>query len=145
VLVSNLANRIQPILRYELGDRVLLRPDPCPCGNPLPALRVRGRSADVLTFTTERGEHVAISPLAFEIDHVPGVALSQVVQSGPSSLFVRLQPRADADRDRVWNAVHAELKELLVKHGLRNVVVELSAEPPQPSPGGKYRSVVPLN
>jgi phenylacetate-CoA ligase len=37
VLISNLANRVQPFLRYDLGDRVLLRPDPCPCGSPLPA------------------------------------------------------------------------------------------------------------
>src|SRR5207248_4898353 len=31
VLISNLANRVQPILRYDLGDSVVLRPDPCPC------------------------------------------------------------------------------------------------------------------
>ena len=30
VLISNLANRVQPILRYDLGDSVLQRPDPCP-------------------------------------------------------------------------------------------------------------------
>ena len=59
VLLSNLANRVQPILRYDLGDSVLQRPDPCPCGNPLPAIRVQGRSADVLTFPGERGEPVA--------------------------------------------------------------------------------------
>lgn len=47
ILISNLANRVQPILRYDLGDIVLQRPDPCPCGNPLPAIRVQGRSADV--------------------------------------------------------------------------------------------------
>ena len=35
VLITNLANRVQPVIRYDLGDSVLLRPDPCPCGNPL--------------------------------------------------------------------------------------------------------------
>lgn len=50
VLLSNLANRVQPILRYDLGDSIVQRPDPCPCGNPLPAIRVQGRAADVLTF-----------------------------------------------------------------------------------------------
>ena len=50
VLVSNLANRIQPIIRYDLGDSVLARPEPCPCGNPLPAIRVQGRTADLLRF-----------------------------------------------------------------------------------------------
>lgn len=36
VLLTNLANRVQPIVRYDLGDSVIERPDPCPCGSPLP-------------------------------------------------------------------------------------------------------------
>lgn len=60
VLISNLANRVQPILRYDLGDSVLERPDPCPCGNPFPAIRVQGRSADVLTFRSPAGEKVRL-------------------------------------------------------------------------------------
>jgi phenylacetate-coenzyme A ligase PaaK-like adenylate-forming protein len=144
VLVCNLANRIQPILRYELGDRILLRPDPCLCGNPLPAIRVRGRSADVLTFSPERGKRVSIPPLAFEVDHIPGVGLSQVVQSTPTSLLVRLRPAAGADPERIWQTVHGELARLLAEHGLGHVSIERAAEPPQPSFGGKYRTVIPL-
>lgn len=63
VLLSNLANRVQPFLRYNLGDRVLLRPDPCPCGNPLPAIRVQGRAGDTLAFPTEEDE-ATLAPLA---------------------------------------------------------------------------------
>ena len=144
VLVSNLANRVQPILRYDLGDRILQRPDPCPCGNPLPAIRVRGRTADILTFPTERGEKVAVPPLALEIDHVPGVELFQIVQTAPTQLRVRLHPAADADPNRVWRAVHSELTKLLNEHGLGHVSVELAAEPPVPSSAGKCRTVIPL-
>jgi phenylacetate-coenzyme A ligase PaaK-like adenylate-forming protein len=43
VLVTNLANRVQPIIRYDLGDSILVKPDPCGCGSPLPALRAEGR------------------------------------------------------------------------------------------------------
>jgi hypothetical protein len=144
VLVSNLANRVQPILRYELGDRILVRPDLCPCGNPLPAMRVRGRSADVLTFLTERGERVSIPPLAFEVDHIPGVGLSQVVQSAPVILRVRVRPAAGADPDRVWQAVYDYLVRLLAEHGLSHVSIERAAEPPEPSIASKYRTVIPL-
>ena len=144
VLVSNLANRVQPILRYDLGDRILQRPDPCPCGNPLPAIRVRGRTADILTFPTERGEKVAVPSLALEIDHVPGVELFQIVQTAPTQLRVRLYPAADADPKRVWRAVHSELTKLLTEHELGHVSVELAAEPPIPSSAGKYRTVIPL-
>lgn len=36
LLLTNLANCVQPILRYDLGDTIVVRPERCPCGNPLP-------------------------------------------------------------------------------------------------------------
>jgi phenylacetate-coenzyme A ligase PaaK-like adenylate-forming protein len=145
VLVSNLANRLQPILRYDLGDRILARPDPCPCGNPLPAIRVQGRSADVLTLPAETGELVSIPPLALELDHIPGVELSQIVQTTPTSLRVRLRPAADTDPDRVWQAVRSEIARLLAERRLGQVTVVRAEEPPEQSFGGKYRTVIPLD
>lgn len=145
VLLSNLANRLQPVLRYDLGDSIVQRPDPCPCGNPLPAIRVRGRSADVLTFPTEGGERVSIPPLAFEIDHIPGIALFQIVQTRPTSLRVRLRVEAGVDPHRVRQSVDSEIVRLLNEHKLDHVRVEHADEPPEQSPGGKYRTVVPLN
>lgn len=145
VLVTNLANRVQPILRYDLGDRVLQRPDPCPCGNTLPAIRIRGRSAEVLRFPTQAGEEVSIPPLAFEIDHVPGVDLSQVVQTTPTNLRARLRFASGADPSQVWQRVHGELKHLLASHELHQVTIERAEEPPEQSKGGKVRQVVPLS
>lgn len=145
VLLSNLANRVQPVLRYDLGDSIVQRPDPCPCGNPLPAIRVRGRSADVLTFPTEGGERVSIPPLAFEIDHIPGIELFQIVQTTATSLRVRLRLEAGVDPRRVRQSVVSEIVRLLNEHKLDHVRVEHADEPPEQSPGGKYRTVVPLN
>lgn len=146
VLISNLANRVQPFLRYDLGDRVLLRPDPCPCGNPLPAVRVRGRAGDVLTFPTERGEQVSVAPLAFGtlFDRTPGVELFQVEQTAPTTLRVRMLPAAGADIEHVWREVRRELDQLLTDNELDHITVERAPEPPQQAPGGKYRTVIPL-
>jgi phenylacetate-coenzyme A ligase PaaK-like adenylate-forming protein len=146
ILVSNLANRVQPILRYDLGDSVLERPDPCPCGNPLPAIRVQGRSADVLTFRTEEGRPVSIVPLMLGTlaDRTPGVELFQIVQTAPTSLRLHLRTAAGADPDRVWQAVCDAIKELLAAHNLPGVRVERSADPPEQSVGGKYRTIIPL-
>lgn len=145
VLLSNLANRVQPVLRYDLGDSIVQRPDPCPCGNPLPAIRVRGRSADVLTFLGDQGQRVSIPVLAFEIDHIPGIELFQIVQTIPTSLRVRLRLQAGIDRDRVWQSVDSEILRLLNEHNVNHVRVEHADEPPEQSSGGKYRTVVPLN
>ena len=75
VLLTNLANRVQPILRYDLGDSVLVRPDPCPCGSPVPAIQVHGRAADVLIFPAAQGTPVTITPLTLTavLDRVPGI------------------------------------------------------------------------
>lgn len=147
VLVSNLANRVQPILRYDLGDSILQRPDPCPCGNPLPAIRVQGRAADVLTFSTESGERVALAPLVFGtlVDRTPGVELFQIVQNTPQSLRVRMRLATGAGPDRVWRAVHNEITRLLAENKLDHVTVERAEEPPEQSPGGKYRQIIPFN
>ncbi|MFG1686513.1 phenylacetate--CoA ligase family protein [Nonomuraea sp. NPDC049269] len=146
VLLSNLVNRVQPILRYDLGDSVLLRPDPCPCGSPLPAIQVRGRAADMLTFPTGRGENVSISPMAFGtlLDRASGIEQFQIVQTAPTTLRVRLQPEEGADADRVWQAVRGEIAHLLTEHKVGDVTLEHAEEPPQQAPGGKYRRIIPL-
>jgi phenylacetate-coenzyme A ligase PaaK-like adenylate-forming protein len=50
VLVTNLANRVQPIVRYKMGDRVTISPDTCPCGSPFPVIHVIGRTDEILSF-----------------------------------------------------------------------------------------------
>ncbi|WP_067535111.1 CoF synthetase [Nocardia crassostreae] len=146
VLITDLANRVQPILRYDIQDRVLFNPDPCPCGSPLPALRVQGRSGDTLTVPTATGEQRTLTPLAVAtlFDRTPGIELFQVVQTKPDTLRVRLRATGAVDSDHVWRMVRAELTHLLVDDDLANVTVERAEEPPERAPGGKYRTVIPL-
>ncbi|WP_298591566.1 phenylacetate--CoA ligase family protein [uncultured Kocuria sp.] len=147
VLMTNLANRVQPIIRYDVGDRVLMKPEPCTCGNPAPALRVQGRSSDVLTFPDDDGRsRIAVPPLALGtvIDRTPDVELFQIVQTTPTSLQVRLLPAAGADPEPVRAAVREGITGLLADLGLAHVTVEMTTEAPQQSAGGKYRTVLPL-
>lgn len=146
VLVSNLANRVQPILRYDMSDSVLMRPDRCPCGNPMPALRVQGRSADILTFPTPSGSQIRIAPLqlATLFDRTPGVQQFQVVQTAPTTLRVRIRAASGGDLDQVWQSVHREMSHLLAESRLDHVQVEHATELPEQSQGGKYRAVIPF-
>ncbi|MGE3661799.1 MAG: phenylacetate--CoA ligase family protein [Pseudonocardia sp.] len=146
VLVTNLANRVQPILRYDFGDSVLARPDPCPCGSPLPAIRVHGRTADLLTFPTPSGATVTITPLTLStrLDRLPSLALFQILQTTPTELTVRLQPAPGATAQQAWADVHRELTALLTTHGLAQATVRPAEQAPQPATGGKYRLVQPL-
>ncbi|MCO1661011.1 phenylacetate--CoA ligase family protein [Pseudonocardia humida] len=142
VLLTNLANRVQPIIRYDLGDSVTQRPDPCSCGNPLPAVRVRGRTADVLTFGPP--EHpVRIPPLALgtAVDRLPGVRRFQLVRPDPTTLLVRLDVEPGADPGRVRADVRAGLAGVLTAHGVPGVALVDDEQPPQLTPGGKLRAV----
>jgi len=147
ILISNLANRVQPILRYDLGDSVLQRPDPCPCGNPLPAIRVQGRAADMLVLSTDQGERVTMPPLLFgtSIYDIPSIEQFQIVQTAPATLRVRLKLEAGADPDRIWQAVQTRLTRLLTEHQLAAIRLERAEEVPERSSGGKYREIIPLN
>ncbi|MEU2281859.1 phenylacetate--CoA ligase family protein [Streptomyces sp. NPDC013178] len=145
VLLTSLCRWAQPILRYDLGDSVLLRPDACPCGDPLPAIRVRGRAADLLSFPRGDGGTVHIVPMAFEtlLERIPGIDLFQIVQTAPTRLRVRIRSATAADPDQLWAAVRKEMAALLTAHGAGQVSVERAHEPPEQSPGGKYRVVIP--
>lgn len=142
VLMTNLANRVQPFLRYDLGDSILVRPDRCPCGNPMPAVRVQGRTSELLTFAG--GATLAPLALSSLLDRVAGLQRVQVVQTSPTSLRVRMLPAPDADAEKVWRTTSDELERLLAANKLTHVTLERATEPPEQTAGGKYRAVIPL-
>jgi len=145
VLLTNLANLVQPIIRYDLGDSVVARPGPCPCGSPFPAIRVQGRRDDVLRLRTPTGQTVAVPPLAIAsvVDETAGVLRSQLLQTGPASLRLRLDLAPDAPADGVWDAACSSLAGYLADQGLAGVEVVRAAEPPEVSAtSGKFRQVL---
>jgi phenylacetate-coenzyme A ligase PaaK-like adenylate-forming protein len=97
LLVTNLHNLVQPLLRLEVTDLVTLDPDPCPCGRPLVrAAAIHGRSDDVLSLPARSGGQVAIHPLQVALlTRDPQVREFQVVQHGPA-LRILIVPRQAA-------------------------------------------------
>ncbi len=145
VLITNLANRIQPIIRYDLGDSVVVRPDPCPCGSHLPAIRVAGRCDDVLRLRAGDGRVVSVLPLAIGtvMEEAPGVRRSQLTQTGPTSLQLRLEPEEGVDIERLWREVMRNLAGYLAKLGLGNVeIVRVDEVPRRSARSGKFRQVI---
>ena len=144
-LITNLANHVQPIIRYELGDSVTFSADRCPCGSPLPVVTVVGRSNDLLRFTRPEGAPVAIPPLALGsvMEETVGVRRYQAIQTGPASLTVRLETESGSDPDRVWVDLTRRLRDFLTRQGLGNVDLSRDRSGPQPEPhGGKLRQVI---
>lgn len=140
VLVTNLINRVQPIIRYELGDRVTVLEEPCPCGQPFPAMQLEGRTDDILRFEGALGQLTPITPLAIwsVAKETPGVERFQLIQTGPKRLTVRLS----AKEETTWPLMQTRLQEYLASQGLPDILLERAQEPPTRDPkSGKFRSV----
>ncbi|WP_086924658.1 phenylacetate--CoA ligase family protein [Variovorax sp. JS1663] len=146
VLLSNLANWVQPILRYDLGDRVIQRPDPCECGSPFPAIRVEGRTADVLELGSPGGRRISIPFLSFAAleDRVNGLDAFQVVQTSADALSVRVTSETGEDERAVRSAATTEVERILASHEVRAVRVTADERAPERTQGGKHRPVIPL-
>jgi phenylacetate-coenzyme A ligase PaaK-like adenylate-forming protein len=144
VLLTNLANRVQPIIRYDLGDRIVVRPEPCPCGSLLPAIRIAGRSHDIPVFVSPQGSRYKVMPVVLSTAGVetPGVQRYQVIQTAPARLTVRFEPSSDSNKNQVWESLSRHLRQRLSDQEVPFVEIDLDPESPRPDPvSGKYRTV----
>jgi phenylacetate-CoA ligase len=144
VLLTNLVNRVQPIIRYDLGDSITVNPDPCPCGSPLPSIRVEGRRDAILLLQTPSGRKIPLLPMALAtvIEETPGIQRFQVVQTAPATLRIRLEVINNADDKKIWQTVAHRLRDYLSSQGLSSITLERATEPPmQDKVSGKFRQI----
>jgi phenylacetate-coenzyme A ligase PaaK-like adenylate-forming protein len=144
VLVTNLANYVQPLIRYELGDSVVVAEERCPCGSPLPTVTVEGRTDEILRVPRDGGGDVVLLPLALStvVEETPGVLRYQIVHSAPATLTVRLDVDPGSLRHEVWDRVQRRMADFLRAQGAA-VAVEPADDPPAVNPrSGKLRHVL---
>ena len=145
VLLTNLANRIQPIIRYDLGDSVAFNATACRCGSGLPAITVEGRHDDVLALRSASGLPVQLSPLALTtaVEDVLVCRPFQLVQTAPAQIALRLATRDPGERRAGWSAAKRALRSYLAQQSLGNVDVVLDSRLPVPDErSGKLREVI---
>ncbi|SFQ60388.1 Phenylacetate-coenzyme A ligase PaaK, adenylate-forming domain family [Variovorax sp. OK605] len=91
-LLTNLANHVQPLIRYDLGDRVRLLATSCVCGSHLPVIEVNGRDDDMLELSGAPGmPKVSVVPLAVStvLEEEAGLFDFQLQQQGPRVLLLK--------------------------------------------------------
>jgi len=146
LLVSNLYNLVQPLLRLEVTDLVTLDPDPCPCGRSLVrAAAIHGRSDDVLSLPARAGGRVSVHPLHFALlTRDPQVCEFQVVQDGPV-LRILIVPShaATASDDPLETRLGQAIAHQLHRLGVQDPQVTVERRPKLPrSAGGKLKLVI---
>jgi phenylacetate-CoA ligase len=141
-LLTNLANHLQPLVRYDLGDSVTMLPGECPCGSRLPGIRPEGRRDEILRVEAPDGAYRPLLPLvlATVVEGAKGVSRYQVLQAGPRRLQVRIDEAPGYDRPEVCREVLRRLGCYLTSQGLASVSVDLSEDRPHSdTAGGKLR------
>ena len=140
VLLTNLANRICPIIRFEITDRVVLHNEPCRCGNMRPWLTVEGRTDDILCF--ENGIRIAPMSLYAVLKEVHGIERFQLIQQEDDRLELRLI--AD-NKQEIFMVAKKAVENYLSQNGVLTNVY-LSEKLPEANPvSGKYKHIIAKN
>ena len=140
VLLTNLANRICPIIRFEITDRVVLHNEPCRCGNMRPWLTVEGRTDDILCF--ENGIRIAPMSLYAVLKEVHGIERFQLIQQEDARLELRLI--AD-NKQEIFTAARKAVESYLSKNGVLADVYLSEKLPAANSVSGKYKHIIAKN
>jgi len=138
VLLTVLANEVQPFIRYDLGDCVRFYEDTCLCGSPFRSFQVEGRQA-----TLVRVGDVALSPLVFDLEHENAQRI-QLVQTSERGFEVRIQVAEEASSVLVFQEVIESVKRVFRDNGLDDVEVRESENLPEFAASGKFHEVMPL-
>lgn len=128
VVVTNLLNHTQPLLRYRIDDRVRLVADRCPCGSPFQRVEVEGRTDDTI-YLDDGVEFQAHTPIPLEIALLgtPQLQQFQLVHCAQNELVCRVVCASGAEAI-VVEQVRSRLSRYLEMHGLLQRV-SLNVEP----------------
>lgn len=137
IVITHLATRDFPFIRYRTGDVGTLDESPCPCGRTLPLLKeIQGRSTDFLVAADGTVMHGLA--LIYIVRDLPGVKQFKIEQESLDLTRILLVTDAEFDDASIPGIVAGAKARL--GQGV-DVQVRLVGEIP-PEKSGKYRYVV---
>jgi len=94
LICTSLINKVQPFIRYRIGDIGSLGTDLCSCGSPLPVLKsIEGRKGNVII--TSDGRRIGEAALSLLFYGVKGVVEAQIIQDDYDRFRVCVVPGKD--------------------------------------------------
>jgi putative adenylate-forming enzyme len=136
-LMTALASYAQPIIRYEIDDRVILHDEACPCGSVSPWIELEGKVGEVFTCHGKGGKVSIVQAVFYEIlSRARGIKGFQLIQRTDKNFKLRI---AADDKEDAFRRVHAALCSVLAQAGAEAEIV-LSEKSPQIDPkSGKLK------
>lgn len=142
ILLTNLYNFTQPLIRYELTDELNFST----CSNSLFTTSdvLQSRSEDVMWFKDEDRIEF-LHPLAVEGFQIKGLIDYQFVQTSEKSFNLLLEVDDPKNKDRIKHQLLPHLKQILVENHLNFITFKILFEQIEPEQkSGKKRLMVPL-
>jgi len=145
ILVTNLFNHVQPLIRYELTDLLTIASEACPCGRTTRRIQaIDGRSDDIMQLRTPAGNQVSVHPNHFAeaIEAIADIHAYQVTEQEDGIDIAIVAPTRDHEQiaQAIEAAVRRRLEPLEVAHTpLRVRTVEHIPRPDAVS--GKFKLI----
>ena len=136
VLITNLSNYIQPFIRYELTDRVIVHDEKCKCGRTTLWLEIEGRTDDILEFGN--GTRIAPMSLYKVLEEVKAIRRFQLVQRSANKAELRMI--SDHPKEAFEKAKH-DLQEFFNSKGLMVDIVPSETPPEANKISGKFKHI----
>lgn len=151
VLLTNLSNYVQPIIRYEIFDSIIVH-NGCPCGCKDDWIEIEGRSDENVIFIENDEEITVPSDGIFIVmgeinkDGLIKFRNYQIEVSRNNNILLRLDYYDDVDKEEVNNEVKNVLNDYLSDYGVYNVSYKFEAGAPKVTTRtGKRKRILMLN
>lgn len=147
VLITNLINRFQPLIRYELRDSVVIdRNYRCECGSPFAVIEVQGRSDDTFYLMTREGHFRAFPPIPFEalFLRIKGIRQYQLIHEEQNHLVIRYVAQDSREKERIEQEIRSRFEEFFQNSDVGNnikITIEESGEITRPPTHQKVRQI----
>ena len=148
ILLTNLFNFTQPIIRYEIEDVTGYANQSCQCGSPFPTLLpVQGRTTDFFYFKKPSGGYDQFPPYIMHVAlyYMHEVRQYQIVQTARNELTFIYVLQNDALE--IEQKLKQTLTEALAQRGLQNhvmLVLKQVESISRDEHSGKYKPMISL-
>jgi phenylacetate-CoA ligase len=146
LLLTNLYNYTQPLIRYQMHDEIVMNEQPCGCTLPFPTIRTMvGRQEDFLWYDTADGKRDYIHPIVLVELFVAGLKKFQVIQTRSDEMLMKVM--IDGNKEAVLAAIRQRMQEIFRGKNLEKTVkfnLEVVRDIPNDPVTGKFKLIIPL-
>ncbi|KDR96713.1 putative adenylate-forming enzyme [Peptoclostridium litorale DSM 5388] len=145
LILTNLYNYTQPLIRYQMNDEIMLKTNRCECSWPFPEIEeIAGREEEFLWFERADGSRDNIHPSLMVEFMVPGLERFQIIQTGKNKLLMKAIIRDDIENviPNIQNMMRAILNTKDFSETVRfdiEIVDEIKNDPVT----GKFKLIIP--